>query len=278
MVMHNSLHTPNRSNQYFFRKKLKSCLHKNVAIYYIDSEVQLQNAMKILNKQSIVAFDMEGCFSMKKTEGAISLLQFATSNKLVYIIDVERVGDVVFSTLYLGSLLCNPKIIKLCYDARCDAKLLYFQKNLTVAGFYDLQIMFNFLFQSKDDPFLKGYHVALQRLLSKTLLSVKLGNKNNQCTTQCGIEISLLQSFIHFKKIQKKKWTLNFKNIHCMLFSDQFYYSVLDVVFLFDLYLIGCEQTFFSDIMDTTEKRITNFLQIIYNNQDCELSMAKVDF
>jgi len=275
----NETSLPSKQFKVFLGKKIRTCLQKNISIFYVDSDVRLQRAVQVLNKQSIVAFDMEGLFSIKKSEGAISILQFATSNKKIYIIDVKKMGDIVFSSLYLGGILCSSNIIKLCYDARCDAKLLYFQKNLKVAGFYDLQIVFNFLFQSKSDPFLKGYHIALQRLLSQTLLMAKLqNNQSSPLTTQCGIEISLLQGFIQFKRNQKKKWNLDFQNIHSMVTSDQFFYSVLDVVFLFDLYLIGCEQTFFSNILDTTEKRIENFLQTICANQEREMYMAMVDF
>lgn len=256
----------------YFGKKIKSCLHRNVKVRYVDSEQSLQKVVLILKKHSMVAFDMEGSFSLNKFEGTIHLLQFATPNKNIYIIDAKKIGDEVFSFSNLGGVLCNPNIIKLCYDARCDAKMLYYQKNISIAGFYDLQIVFNFLFQDKNDPYLKGYHVALQCLLRKTTLAENVLQPSSK--TAWGIEISLLQSFIQFKQNQKKKWTLDFGSTS----SDQFYYSVLDVVFLFDLYLLGCEQTCFSGILNTTQCRISNFLKSIQESSDNIFLMSRVDF
>jgi len=97
---------------------------------------------------------------------ATSLLQIAISENEVYIFDVLKLGQELFNAVHLSSILENPGVLKLCYDCRCDAEALLKQHHVPVRGLYDLQIVYTSLFQQASDPYLKGLHRAVERLVS----------------------------------------------------------------------------------------------------------------
>ena len=112
-------------------------------------------------KMTNIKKDMEGA----PLGHATSLLQLAKSENEIYIFDVLKLGQSLFDAKHLLPILANPGILKLCYDCRCDAEALFNQHRVLVHGFYDLQIVYTSLFQGINDPYLKGLHRAVERLL-----------------------------------------------------------------------------------------------------------------
>ena len=74
-------------------------------------------------------------------------------------------GNEVFDAAHLMPILTDPCILKLCYDVRGDGAALYLQHGIQVHGFYDLQVVYTSLHQSPGDPFLKGLHRAIERII-----------------------------------------------------------------------------------------------------------------
>ena len=74
-------------------------------------------------------------------------------------------GNEVFDAAHLMPILTDPCILKLCYDIRGDGAALYLQHGIRVHGFYDLQVVYTSLHQSPGDPFLKGLHRAIERII-----------------------------------------------------------------------------------------------------------------
>ena len=74
----------------------------------------------------------------------------------VYIFDVMKLGQSLFDASCLLPILCDPRITKLCYDCRGDSETLFRKHGAKVYGLYDLQIVYTSLFQSPEDPHLKG--------------------------------------------------------------------------------------------------------------------------
>ena len=129
-------------------------------VCWIDTLDSAISVCQELAQHSVVAFDMEGAHLGQDT-ACVSLIQLATSVDCVYIFDVMALGASLFSKHMLGSLLENDHVVKLCYDCRCDAHALELLYDLHPRNFYDLQIVYTCLFQSKSDPYLKGLHKAL---------------------------------------------------------------------------------------------------------------------
>ena len=145
-------------------------MHIDIVTEWVDTREAAEEACAFLQRQSVLAFDMEGVNLGK--HGQISLLQLAvllpsiperSERRVVrvYIFDFLTLQGYLLSTAGLGGLLRSHTILKLCYDCRCDAEALCSLHNLVLGGLIDLQIAYTLLFQAVSDPYLKGFHKAL---------------------------------------------------------------------------------------------------------------------
>ena len=146
-------------------------LLKNMTVVFVDTEENAEKACAALRGHALLALDMEG--QQLGRNGQTSLLQLAIPSQseplvatTVYIFDVLALGGVLFSSeTLLAPILKDPNIVKLCYDCRCDAEALFYLHGILADGLYDLQIAYTLLFQANSDPYLKGLHKALRKVL-----------------------------------------------------------------------------------------------------------------
>ena len=115
-------------------------------------------------ERKVLAMDME----LICDGTTASLIQFAVSDLEVYIFDVTVLGQELFNACYLLPILTGPHIIKLCYDCRVDADILFTNHGVLVHGLYDMQIVYTSLFQTPHDPYLKGLNKAVRKIMSPT--------------------------------------------------------------------------------------------------------------
>jgi exonuclease 3'-5' domain-containing protein 1 len=132
-----------------------------VHIVLVDDWPAARTACDDLRTKSVLGLDIESLPGSRRT----SLLQLAASQCNAYIFDVLGLGMQLFDAAHLLPILGDPKIIKLCYDCRGDAEMLFANHGVRVFGLYDLQIVFTSLFQPHEDPYLKGLRVAADNTL-----------------------------------------------------------------------------------------------------------------
>jgi hypothetical protein len=134
----------------------------NNKVVVIDTLAAAGVACARLRQHKVLALDMEGAPLGRVT----SLLQLAASVNEVYVFDVLALGQELFDATHLLPILTNPSILKLCFDCRGDGHALFAQHGVRLQGVYDLQIVYTSLFQSAQDPCLKGLHRAIERISS----------------------------------------------------------------------------------------------------------------
>lgn len=230
-------------------------------VYWVDTLERAKEVcdMIVLKDYRLLGFDMEGKNLGK--DGKLSLIQIAVSQKEAYIFDVMTLGPTVFTAVYLMPILSNSSIIKLCYDCRCDAEILFCQYHVELLGFYDLQIVYTMLFQNKKDPFLKGLHKAMQKVVH-------------------GSKLSEHQDDLKIKLNAKKSSKTFVDDFMCRPVSKNVLaYCVVDVVYLFLMYnawsLDIAENHYF--VLWLTQERMRRF---IYRSpsEAKSMIMSKLDF
>jgi ribonuclease D len=126
-------------------------------IHVVDALKDAHAACKVIKTKSIIGLDIE-----LDASSAVSLLQIAISSAEVYVFDVSKLGQPLFDASCLLPILCDPRIIKLCYDCRGDSETLFRKHGAKIYGLYDLQVVYTSLFQGYDDPHLKGISHAVR--------------------------------------------------------------------------------------------------------------------
>lgn len=211
-------------------------------VVFVGDFVRAADACSILRRLTVIGLDMEGCNLGRS--GTTSLLQLSASTREVYIFDVVALGRELFSAAYLLPILSSPKIIKLCYDCRCDAEALFYQHGVMAFGLYDLQIVYTALFQSADDPFLKGMHKALQSpgVLQPT-------------------EIACV---VKRKLAAKQEWAANnFDSVFARPLSAEFLqYCAADAAYLFRMHQQWSAYVSEQLVVETTQQRMRRFISM----------------
>jgi ribonuclease D len=200
----------------------------------------------------IVALDMEGA---PLGDGPTSLLQLAVSPCEVFLFDVLALGQMLFDAEHLLPLLSDPKILKLCYDARGDAFALYACHGVRGAGLYDLQIVFTSLFQDTvHDPFLKG----LQRVV------------------ECIVPPDDARAFTMRKTAIKQHWKQHgcASVLHRPHSRETLEYAADDVIYLFLMYAQWAPLVSDDDVTFATQRRI----QRHYRRRRRLVLSARLDF
>lgn len=229
---------------------------QNRLIIYIEDFEAAEAACDIIRKHPVIAFDMEG--SNLGKNGNVSLIQIAISTEIVYIFDVLILGIRIFEKNTLLPILTDPTILKLCYDCRSDCATLVHCFGVHPYGFFDLQVVYTYVFQHRSDPYLKGYHKAMQAL------------GHNDIVLQ-----NDLQSKKHFKAIWKTSSLSHAMLFHRPLPQMFVNYCAIDVVYLFKMYSSWHLSKRF--VVRTTYQRFWKFI----SRKDKDFSsnnMARIDF
>lgn len=92
---------------------------------------------KIAERNTLLAVDCEGDSLSRK--GTLTVITVATEEK-VYIFDVQKLGQVVFSG-GLGEILEDSSREKLMFDCRQDSDALWHQFQVKLKGVLDIQLL-----------------------------------------------------------------------------------------------------------------------------------------
>lgn len=133
-------------------------------IVLVDDWAAARAACDELKRHSVLGLDIESIVGDPKQ--STSLIQLAVSPHKAYVFDALALGMPLFDASHLLPILADPKTIKLCYDCRGDAEILFHHHRVRVNGLYDLQVVYTSLFQRRDDPHLKGLNAAVRAALS----------------------------------------------------------------------------------------------------------------
>jgi len=130
----------------------------------VDTLDAARKACERLCTMTLLALDVE----WEANHAQIALLQLACSPSEIYVFDVLALGQRLFDAeqRLLLPILCDPSIVKLCFDCRGDASVLLKRHRVQMHGVYDLQIVYASLFAHKHgDGHLRGLHRALEHAL-----------------------------------------------------------------------------------------------------------------
>ena len=188
---------------------------------------------------TMVAIDLEGVDFGR--DGRITMLQIGTDGNTVFCFDILTLGDVVFSTEYLGQILNSEQICKLCYDCRTDADILRTKYNVNMNNVYDIQVLYTFIFQKEQDPSLKGLHHALQ---SPGILNSKMAKK-------------VIKQKLDFKESLLSKNTKIF--MQRPLTETVLQYCAADVVHLFQMFSVWGTLVDFHVVVQASMYRLHKF-------------------
>lgn len=235
-----------------------SSQHTPPTLQVVDTLEKAAHACALLKKQHLLSFDIEG----KKLGryGEVSIIQIATPQRKVYLFDVLALGQSLFDAKLLLPILSDPNILKLCYDCRCDSEALYHLYRIQMFGLYDLQIVYTLLFQSKKDPFLKGLHKAMKKIIATC------EDINTFETASADLEIKIKT---------KHEWNPELM-MQRPISPDILKYCAIDVVHLFEMYRQWWN---FSDslIVWFTYQRMMRFLYRTPLETE-HMIMSKIDF
>ena len=227
---------------------------QNRVIVFINDIEAAEKACDVIKKYPVIAFDMEGVNLGRNAN--VSLVQIAISPHFVYIFDAMILGLNLFEKNTLLPILNDPTILKLCFDCRTDCATLIHRFRIHPYGFYDLQIVYTYLFQNKGDPFLKGYHKAMQAL------NINMDN-----------DLQLKQSFKHIWKSHLLSQEMLFQRPICQSFIN---YCAVDVVYLFKMFETWNISKKF--IIRLTYQRILQFVMHSEKTDADPLLMSRIDF
>jgi hypothetical protein len=228
-------------------------------VVFVNDLETAKRVCKILLQLSVVGLDMEG-FALGRN-GTTSLLQLSASADEVYIFDVWTLGQELFSAAFLLPILTSPNIIKLCYDCRCDAEALFYQHGVLAFGLYDLQIVYTALFQSADDPYLKGLHKALQ--------------------APGVLEPNEIASMVRRKLAAKREWAVNnFDSVFARPLPSEFLqYCAADVAYLFRMHRLWAARVSHESVVEITRQRMRQFIRLTPPQKQAQKKlMSRLDF
>jgi hypothetical protein len=228
-------------------------------VVFVNDLEMAKRVCKILLQLSVVGLDMEG-FALGRN-GTTSLLQLSASADEVYIFDVWTLGQELFSAAFLLPILTSPNIIKLCYDCRCDAEALFYQHGVLAFGLYDLQIVYTALFQSADDPYLKGLHKALQ--------------------APGVLEPNEIASMVRRKLAAKREWAVNnFDSVFARPLPSEFLqYCAADVAYLFRMHRLWAARVSHESVVEITRQRMRQFIRLTPPQKQAQKKlMSRLDF
>ena len=228
-------------------------------VVFVNDMEKAANVCRDLLQLQVVGLDMEG-FALGRN-GTTSLLQLSSSADEVYIFDVWKLGQELFSAAFLLPILTSPNIIKLCYDCRCDAEALFYQHGVLAFGLYDLQIVYTALFQSADDPYLKGLHKALQ--------------------APGVLEPNEIASMVRRKLAAKQEWKANnFDSVFARPLPSEFLqYCATDVAYLFRMHSLWSALVSQESVVEITRQRMRQFIRLTPPQKQAQRKlMSRLDF
>ena len=130
-------------------------------IRLVDTLEATRTACERLRASKVLALDVE----WEADPSQVSLLQLACAPDEIYVFDVLALGQRLFDELL--PLLADAAILKLCFDCRGDAAVLFHCHRVRMHAVYDLQIVYASLYPHKHgDGFLRGLHRALEHALT----------------------------------------------------------------------------------------------------------------
>jgi len=130
----------------------------------VDTLDATRAACERLRASKLLALDVEW---EAEPQPQVALLQLAGDGEeeLIYVFDALALGQRLFDALL--PLLADPAVLKLCFDCRGDASVLFHRHRVRMHSVYDLQIVYASLYAHKHgDGFLRGLHRALECALS----------------------------------------------------------------------------------------------------------------
>ena len=230
-----------------------SCNSALTTISLIDDTRHLQRALDALRSHTPLVLDIEGVNLGRR--GRVTMIQLCAAPNQVFCFDIVRIGPEAVEGI--RPMLEDPSILKLCYDARCDADAMLHCHGVRLRGLYDLQIAYTLCHQDVKDPYLKGLQHALQHpgVVNDSDLVDILARKR-----QCKTLMRNLGSYHMFMQRPIPVYVLE--------------YCAVDVVFLFNMFSQWAPVC--SNVSDTTEKRVR-----AYVDAECQRSprlMSLVDF
>eukprot|EP01133_Synstelium_polycarpum_P000435 gene435-518_t len=129
-------------------------------VHLINSEAQLKRAFEIINREHVVAFDLEGVEMGK--QGQVALVQLALMNGTVFLFDICALGQAAF-TGGLKETLESRTVLKIVHDCRRDSEILYHRHSVNLDHVYDVQIA-HALLQKKEHGNVPIRRFGLQEL------------------------------------------------------------------------------------------------------------------
>lgn len=128
----------------------------------VDTLEATRAACERLRESKLLALDVEW---EAEPQPQVSLLQLAGTTDEIYVFDAFVLGQRLFDELL--PLLADPSVLKLCFDCRGDAAVLFHGHRVRMHAVYDLQIVYASLYAHKHgDGFLRGLHRALEHALA----------------------------------------------------------------------------------------------------------------
>ena len=200
----------------------------------IDSAVSLQKAQDSILTSQYVSIDCEG--ETLSRRGKLSLVQICTEKKETFIFDYLLLGKELLE--FLKILLSNSNILKLVYDFRNDADLLFNQFAIDISHILDMQLV----------DFWKKTNLNLfsDSLAEEWKSRVKGGKYEWGVCLLPSLKFYFEKPIDQMKKIQKGDWMLR------PLEENTLEYSAMDVKLIILLY---------EDIIETLEAKnfVTRF-------------------
>eukprot|EP00927_Polykrikos_kofoidii_P004985 TRINITY_DN11982_c0_g1_i2.p1 TRINITY_DN11982_c0_g1~~TRINITY_DN11982_c0_g1_i2.p1 ORF type:complete len:672 (-),score=126.48 TRINITY_DN11982_c0_g1_i2:126-2141(-) len=109
-------------------------------VVWIDTEFACREACKRLAASPPTAVDVEGT-DIGFHNGGLCLLQAASRTGPVYLFDLQTMGTAAMEA-GLGRILQDDNLLKLTFDPRMDAEALLNGYGVSLAGVFDLQVLF----------------------------------------------------------------------------------------------------------------------------------------
>lgn len=132
---------------------------KNLKI--VDGFIKLKRCLDILNTYKLLMIDIEGIDLCRY--GKIAIIQIATPDDKLYLIDIIKLGKKAFE-VGLKNLLENENIEKIFYDVRVDCDSLYHLFGVLPKNIIDLQVIFMTTGGKINSPYVEGLQKAINQV------------------------------------------------------------------------------------------------------------------
>ena len=185
--------------------RLKNILSKKNPIFFVDSDLKLDEVLREISLEKIIGIDTE--FEWRSTYyPKLCLIQISTDKK-IFLIDCLKLN----SLLKFKSIFENKDIVKIFHAVRSDITVLFCSENFKVVNCFDIQIAEKFL--SKGD--LKSYaKIVLKYLSLKIDKSETNSNWLKRPFTQEQIDYAANDVRFLIKIYKKQKKILEIKNAY----------------------------------------------------------------